>query len=133
MASPNLTGYQAYQQTKYQTATPHRLTLMLYNGAIQFSRRVQKSIEAGNLIETGRNVRKVQDIIHELLGSLNMREGGELARNLRSLYLYSLEKLREANLDQSMEAISEVIGLLEELKGAWEEIGKVVATDGVNA
>ncbi|WP_237690564.1 flagellar export chaperone FliS [Paenibacillus caui] len=124
MTSPNLAGYQAYQKNKYQTASPHRLTLMLFNGAIQFALNAKEAIQQGDITSTNKNVQKTQDIIYELISSLNMRDGGEIARNLRQLYFYIIERLIEANIKKRSESLDEVIGMLGELKTAWEAIGK---------
>lgn len=124
MVSPNLTGYQAYQKNKYETASPHRLTLMLYNGAIQFASKAKQAIENKNIAETNTYVQKTQDIIYELISSLNTKEGGELASNLKSLYFYIIDRLVEANIKKLTPPLDEVIGILQEIKSAWEEIGK---------
>lgn len=124
MASPNLAGYQAYQKNKYETASPHRLTLMLYNGAIQFAGNAKLAIEEKDIVKTNYYVQKVQNIIYELISSLNIKQGGQLAENLQSLYLYIIDRLMEANIKKQTAPLDEVIGMLQELKSAWEEIGK---------
>ncbi|WP_052098926.1 flagellar export chaperone FliS [Paenibacillus stellifer] len=124
MASPNLTGYQAYQKNKYQTASPHRLTLMLYNGAIQFAGKAREAMLANNISDTNLYLQKSQDIIYELLSSLNIKEGGELAANLKNLYFYMIDRLIESNIQKKSSGIDEVVSMLEELKSAWEQIGK---------
>ncbi|AIQ65881.1 flagellar biosynthesis protein FliS [Paenibacillus stellifer] len=124
LASPNLTGYQAYQKNKYQTASPHRLTLMLYNGAIQFAGKAREAMLANNISDTNLYLQKSQDIIYELLSSLNIKEGGELAANLKNLYFYMIDRLIESNIQKKSSGIDEVVSMLEELKSAWEQIGK---------
>ncbi|MNI24530.1 Flagellar protein FliS [compost metagenome] len=124
MTSPNLAGYQAYQKNKYQTASPHRLTLMLYQGAIQFALKAQQAIRERDITETNKYIQRTQDIVYELMSSLDMKQGGEIARNLRSLYMYVVNRLIEGNIRKSEEAVTEVIQILEELKSAWEQIGK---------
>ncbi|SMF26993.1 flagellar protein FliS [Paenibacillus barengoltzii] len=124
MVSPNLAGYQAYQKNKYETASPHRLTLMLYNGAIQFAGKAKQAIVDKNIAETNTYVQKTQDIIYELISSLNTKEGGEVASNLKSLYFYIIDRLVEANIKKLTTPLDEVIGILQEIKAAWEEIGK---------
>lgn len=124
MTSPNFAGYQAYQKNKYQTASPHRLTLMLYNGAIQFAGRAQQAIRERNIADTNTYIQKTQDIVYELISSLNMKQGGEIASNLRNLYMYVINRLIEGNIHKSEEAVAEAIHILEEIKSAWEEIGK---------
>ncbi|AKG36565.1 flagellar biosynthesis protein FliS [Paenibacillus durus ATCC 35681] len=124
VASPNLAGYQAYQQNKYQTASPHRLTLMLYNGAIQFAGKAKQAIDERNISEANKYIQKTQDIVYELMSALNQKEGGEIARNLKNLYFYMIDRLIEANIKKNTASIDEVVAILQELKSAWEEIGK---------
>ncbi len=124
MASPNMAGYQAYQKNKYETASPHRLTLMLYNGAIQFAGKAKEAIQQNDIAETNRYVQKTQDIIYELISSLNTKEGGELALNLKKLYFYIIDLLLEANIKKEISPLDETVVMLQELKSAWEEIGK---------
>ncbi|MNJ55925.1 Flagellar protein FliS [compost metagenome] len=120
----NTAGYQAYQKNKYETASPHRLTLMLYNGAIQFANKAQNAMNENNITETNMYIQKVQDIIYELISSLNMKDGGEIARNLRQLYFYIINQLIDANIKKESTLIDEVVAILSELKEAWVEIGK---------
>lgn len=124
MSSPNLAGYQAYQKNKYQTASPHRLTLMLYSGAIQFAGKAREAMLANSISDTNLYLQKSQDIIYELLSSLNVKEGGELAANLKNLYFYMIDRLIASNIHKKISGIDEVVNMLEELKSAWEQIGK---------
>lgn len=124
MVLPNLAGYQAYQKNKFQTASPHRLTLMLYNGAIQFAGKAKEAIINNDIAETNNNIKKTQDIIYEFISSLNEKEGGEIAANLKRVYFYIIDRLIEGNIKKQTSAIDEVISLLQELRSAWEEIGK---------
>lgn len=124
MTSPNLAGYKAYQTNKYQTASPHRLILMLYNGAIQFANNAVQAIQEKNIAETNKWIQKTQDIIYELLSSLNTKEGGQLARNLQNLYFYMIDRLIEANIKKDEEPLHEVIKIIQEIKSSWEEIGR---------
>ncbi|ANS76094.1 flagellar protein FliS [Paenibacillus yonginensis] len=124
MTSTNLAGYQAYQRNKYQTASPHKLILMLYSGAINFAEKGKQAITDNNIADTNKWIQKVQDIIYELVSSLNPKAGGEIAHNLNQLYMYMIQQLIDANVNKKVEKVEEVIGLLKELQSAWEEIGK---------
>jgi flagellar secretion chaperone FliS len=124
VASTNLAGYQAYQRNKYQTASPHKLVLMLFDGAINFAEKGKQAIVEHNIADTNKWIQKVQDIIYELISSLNLKAGGEIANNLKELYLYMIQQLIDANVNKKQEKVDEVIGHLLELKSAWEEIGK---------
>ncbi|MCG7384099.1 flagellar export chaperone FliS [Paenibacillus sp. ACRRY] len=120
----NFGGYQAYQKNKYQTASPHKLTLMLYNGAIQFAGKAKEAILQQDIQQTNTWVQKTQDIVYELMSSLNLKEGGEIAKNLKNLYSYVVDQLIQANIKKQPELIDEVVHILSELKSAWESIGK---------
>ncbi|GJM70137.1 flagellar protein FliS [Paenibacillus macerans] len=117
----------AIKKIKYETASPHRLTLMLYNGAVQFAERAHKAIQGGSLEDTNKYIQKVQDIIYELMTSLNEPEGGELARNLKNIYVYLIDRLVQANIKKNADYVEEVIRHLKELQSAWEQIGKEVS------
>lgn len=127
MALQNMSAYQSYQRNKYETASPHRLTLMLYNGAVQFATRAEQAIQEGNVKDTNTFIQKTQDIVYELMSSLNEREGGELASNLKNIYLYINDRLVQANIKKEQSYVAEVIVLLKELQTAWEQIGKDVS------
>lgn len=126
MMFPNQ-GYQAYQKNKYETASPHRLILFLYEGAIRFSTQAIRAIEASDAQSTHTSITKTQDILYELMACLDLKQGGEIAANLHNLYNYMNTLLFRANLNQDPEPIREVIGLLMDIKTAWEDIGKEVS------
>ena len=68
------------------------------------------------------NINKARDIINELNAVLDMEAGGEIAANLRKLYLFMNQRLSEANIKRDPQMISEVIGLMEELNQSWKAI-----------
>ncbi len=114
-------GYQNYKEVEIETASGLKLVVMLYQGAIKFLNIAKESntIKRYDIVNT--NIIKAQDIISELISSLNF-EAGEIAQNLYSLYLYINRRLLEANIQKNMSIIEEVIGLLQTLKEAWEVI-----------
>ena len=120
----NIAGYQAYQKNKYETASPHRLILMLYSGALKYLKQTNSALEAEDFSSAHEYNLKVQDILFELVSSLNEREGGEMASNLKQLYLYMIDQLVQSNINKSVEPLGEVCGMLESIKEAWETIGK---------
>jgi len=126
MIYPN-PGYQAYQKNKYETASPHRLILFLYEGAIRSCTQVVKAIQQSDVKATYTHITRTQDIINELIACLDLDKGGEIAANLQNLYDYMNGRLLQANLNRDPEPAQEVIGLLTSIKSAWEEIGKEVS------
>ncbi len=112
----------AYQQTNIMTADPKRLVLMCYEGAISNLKLAKEKFEAGEYEAKARAVQKFQDIVNELLCSLDFEKGGQIATNLSAIYDYMMRRVLRADVDGELSAFDEVLGMLEELKGAWEEI-----------
>ena len=119
-----MNGIQAYQDTAVTTQSKGRLIVMLYEGAIKLLKLAIKEIEAKNYEAKGRYLLKAQDIITELNAVLDMDTGGEIAQNLRKLYLFMNNHLTEANIKCDVQKIHEVITLLEELHQGWKTIAE---------
>ena len=115
-------GINAYQEIAVTTQPKGRLVVMLYDGAIKFLKQAIKEIEAGKPEEKGEYISKAIDIIFELNTVLDTEAGGEVAMNLRKLYLFMGRNLTEANTEQNISKIEEVIKLLEELNQSWKAI-----------
>ena len=115
-------GAEIYQETSITTQSKGRLVVMLYEGAIKFLKQAIREIEASNPEGKGKLIGKAQDIISELNTVLDIEAGGEVAMNLRKLYLFMNRHLNQANIKQSTEKIKEVIELLEELNQGWKAI-----------
>ncbi|GAG29817.1 unnamed protein product, partial [marine sediment metagenome] len=81
-------GQHKYRETEVSTADRGRLVVLLYDGAINFLKNAKQSIQEGNTEGKCNNINRAQDIIQKLEFSLNMKEGGEIAENLRSLYRF---------------------------------------------
>lgn len=121
-------GQAAYKQVAVDTAVasadPHRLTLMLYDGALEAVRQASACMQQGLVAEKGRLLGKAVRIVEEgLKASLDRNAGGRLAQQLASLYDYASLRLLQANLRNDAKALDEVTGLLEDLRSAWAQIG----------
>ncbi len=124
--------YQQYKKTQVDTADQGKLIVMLYDGAIKFVNKAIDLIPQKKIEEVHKNIVKAQDIISELMTSLNM-DAGDISNRLLSIYMYINRRLIEANLSKSTEPLLEVRKHLTELRGAWEVAGKTVKTDPVSA
>ncbi len=113
-------------ETGIASADPHRLILMLLEGAITSILFAKKEIDAGNISAKGEAIAKAIRIIGELDASLNMEAGGEIAENLRNLYEYMSIALVEANLKNDVKKLLEVMQLLSELRAGWQGIADEV-------
>lgn len=108
-----------YRDTRIQTASPGKLILLLYEGAIKFSRLAIKHIEAKEIEKAHNYIIKTQNIVTELDITLDMKNGGEIAKNLRMLYDFINRHLVKANVEKKAEYIEEVLKLLKQLYEAW--------------
>lgn len=117
-------------ETGVSAADPHRLVLMLFDGALLCVATAKRHMELGQIGPKGENVSKAINIIaNGLKASLNTDVGGELAERLGALYEYLCERLLFANMTNSTAPLDEVHRLLDDLKGAWEQIGTSGAAD----
>ena len=105
------------------TAPPAQITLMLFEGALLALERSLSGFTQPDPAEANmtihNNLRRAQDIIQALNGSLNMEQGGEFAQTLRRLYTYFCRRIRESNIQKQSAGIQEVIGHLTVLRDAW--------------
>ena len=112
----------AYKETAVTTQNPVKLVVMLYDGAIRFLNLAVLELERGNFVGKGQYISKAQAVLSELNTVLDMEAGGEIASNLRSLYLFMLRHLTQANIERDSQAIRDVITQLETLNDGWRGI-----------
>ncbi|MBY0158794.1 flagellar export chaperone FliS [Cytobacillus oceanisediminis] len=115
--------YQSYQQNSVNTASPGELTLMLYNGCLKFIHQAKKAIMDKNIEAKNTNIQKAQNIIQELMVTLNMDV--EVSQNMMSLYDYMNRRLMEANIKNDTGILDEVGGLVTEFRDTWKEVIQV--------
>ncbi|GAB3410100.1 flagellar export chaperone FliS [Massilia agilis] len=117
-------------ETGVMSASPHKLIVMLFEGAQTTLRMAVQLMQAGDVPGKGRAISKGIDIIQNgLRASLDKNAGGEIAANLDALYAYMIERLLQANLHNDPERITEVLRLLGELHDAWKAIAPVAANE----
>ena len=114
-------GHDAYPTNAIETASPEQLTLMCYDGALRFMRRAIRSIEDAERQDASYNVGRAQAIVNELNVTLDMEAGGEIASNLRSLYLFVNRHLADAIVTSDAKKVQESIDIIANLRGAWAE------------
>lgn len=120
-------GASAYAKVGIETgviaASPHKLIVMLYEGAIVAISNAITHMNNGNIAGKGQSISKAIAIIENgLRASLDKKAGGEIALSLDALYEYMNNRLIEANLQNQVSALEEVQILLRDLKKSWEEI-----------
>ncbi len=117
----------AYKEAKVKTASRGSLIIMLYDECIRQINEAIECLKDGNVqpdrIEfVHRHVLKAQDVITELMTSLNMEEGGEISENLLSLYSFFNQQLFQANVQKDPEPLKNVKDMMEELRNAWVQV-----------
>ena len=117
-ASPTRLIQLAYEQILAQ--------LTVARGCVE---RIQRKREVRDVVEKGVSIGKINALLGELAGSLNLERGEEIAKNLLALYGYMMTRLTVANLNNDVAIIDEISKLVREIKSGWDE----VVTSGVTA
>lgn len=112
--------YQAYQNNAVNTASGGELTLMLFNGCIKFMKRAQKDLDELNYENKNTHIQKAQDIIQELMITLDQKIG--VSKQLLPLYEYIHHLLTEANIHNQTESLEQALGFVIELRDTWKEV-----------
>lgn len=121
-------------ETGVDMSNPHRLILMLLDGAIFTLGSAGQAMKDRKIAEKGKLISSAISIISGgLQASIDKKEGGELAERLDALYNYMCTRLLQANLHNDLAAIQEVSALLGEIKAGWEEIANDPAVASRNA
>ena len=115
---------QAYRETQIKTANQIKLIVMLYDGAIRHLNLALDDLEGGHELydRVNNHIVAAQDIVSELMASLDFERGGEIARGLFSIYSYANRRLLDGNVRKDRAPLEEVKRLLAELRDAWAGI-----------
>jgi flagellar protein FliS len=121
-------GVNAYAKVGLETsvgaASPHKLIVMLYDGALVAVLSALTNMKAGQVAAKGAAISKAITIIDNgLRAALDKKAGGEIAEGLDALYEYMSARLLQANLNNQPEVLEEVHKLLSDLRDAWNAIG----------
>ena len=144
---PYTNAISTYRETRVKTASQGQLIIMLYDEAVKhldyglelLSLNAGGKKNPGNIEKISKSILKAQEIITELIVSLDFEQGGEIAKNLFSIYTWFNKELLEANISHNFRRIIAVRNQLSELRVAWVEVaakgnpetaGKVIT--GVN-
>ncbi len=118
-------GYSAYRDTGVKTASQGKLVVMLYDGMLRQLDSAIKcfgadgAIEPADIERLNTHIVKTQEILTELMVSLNMDDGGEIAQNLMSLYVFFKQELLDANISHDKKKIAGIYTLLNQLRDSW--------------
>lgn len=123
--------YSQYQKTQVTTASREKVLLMLYEGAIRFTKHAHAAMKQKKIAEKGKYVSKATAIISELMATLDFKAGGQLAVDLENLYVFMIDKLIEGNIKNDPECLAHVEKLLLTLYEAWKDVIENPRADGI--
>lgn len=127
---PSVNAYREYQANQINTVDQKELIVMLYDGAVRFLEDAHRNLESYKTYDrANENILRTQDILTELMLTLNMDKGGEIAQNLFNLYAFMKKELLEANIEKDTGRVENVIKWLNDLKTSWEQIDDKAAKD----
>jgi flagellar secretion chaperone FliS len=112
---------QKYKNQSIQTASPEKLLLLMYEGAIKFIKKAIVAAEEKKIADRGMNIGRAYDIILELNNTLDHKIGGEIAKNLEQLYMFITEQLTKANITGDPEHLRSSLKILETLYEGWSK------------
>lgn len=115
--------HEKYKKTAIMSASKEQVLLMLYEGAIRFTKLALQAAQEKNVPERGKNILKAYDIIIEFQASLDHSVGGDLPKQLDQLYTYLLDQYTKANLNEnSVEALTSCVKVLQNLYDGWYQV-----------
>ncbi|PIE24688.1 MAG: flagellar export chaperone FliS [Planctomycetota bacterium] len=124
-AAPATDPAKVYRKNLILNATPEKLVLMMYDGALQALERAKIEIqtpgrERSNI--AGEQLGKAISIIGELRASLDLEQGAEVAANLDRLYEFILDRIYMANIERSSDTLDSAVQIMRTLKEGWDGI-----------
>jgi len=129
-----------YKETRIKTASQGQLIIMLYSEAVK---QLDQALgvmalndagkkDPGKIEKIAKAVLKTQEIVSELMVSLDFEQGGDVAKNLFALYTWFNRELMESNINQDTKRIVAVRNLMDDLRGAWQDIVATNAAEIAN-
>ncbi|MGI6405926.1 MAG: flagellar export chaperone FliS [Syntrophaceticus sp.] len=119
MNANRMNPYNQYRMTSVQTANPGKLLLMLYDGLVVCLKQAKQAVEEKKMDQAHTSLIQSQDIITELMNTLNMEY--EVSENLYKLYDYQRQQLIEANIKKDAEIIDQVLNFVSDLRQTWAQ------------
>ena len=110
-----------YQHNQIATASPEQILLMLYDGAIRFTRQAMAGIDNNNMTDVRHGISKTLAMVTEFAESLDHEIGGKIAEDLDALYNFMIKELLACNIKTDRTKLEGVEKLLVDLRSTWGE------------
>jgi len=113
---------QTYTELSLEGVSPVGLVVALYDNALRSLHRARRAIEANDIEQRIKHLNHVQNIIAHLQGTLDLENGGEVAKTMMRFYNYARGKVLEASLSNSKEKVTELAAHFSTLREAWQMV-----------
>jgi flagellar secretion chaperone FliS len=123
------TNHAVYKEHDAACSQP-QLILMIYDGAIRYTKEAAEHMQAKRWAEKGIAIDSAFACIAELRRALNMRDGGDVAESLDKMYDFLCTKLTIGNLEKDIDQFNQIVKCLEVLRGAWQDAFDQMKRDG---
>ncbi len=120
-ANPYSKYIKQYQTSNITTATPEKLMIMLFDGAIQFLQKAKTAIEEKKLQERSVNIESARKIVRELMRTIDLENGNDVSKALFRLYNKMAMKLIKANVSKNTQLIDEVLEDLANIRWGFQK------------
>ena len=110
-----------YQRNEVETASPEKILILLYDGAIQFLNKAKIAMQNNNVPEIHNNIIGCEEIIEEFINTVDEEKGGDFAIRIKALYQYFYNTLVMANIKKDESKSDEVLKHLIELRATWKQ------------
>jgi flagellar protein FliS len=119
MNLPTQAALARYGAVKVTTASPGQILVMLYDGLLRFLKEAQTAMSAKDRKKAGERISRAHAILAYLLGTLDTTHAPDLCKNLQAVYVFCMQRLLSANIQQDVEKLAEVVRVLTPLREAW--------------
>lgn len=118
----------AYRSAEVDALNQRDLILSLYQGMERFLIRAQLAMQNHDPATAHDNCQRTKAILVELMSTLNLEEGGEVAEQLRALYAFFISQVVEANLRKDPTKIEAILPIIVSLREAWQQVPEDLAS-----
>ncbi|MDA8414647.1 MAG: flagellar export chaperone FliS [Desulfobacteraceae bacterium] len=120
------TPYNQYQNIQVTTSTPEKILVMLYDGAINYTKIAIDKLARGDVAGKGLYIGKAHAIVAELMNSLNPEVAEDIARQLQSLYTYLIDEFVAANIKNAPVHLENALRIMTSMRDTWVEAAEIV-------
>ncbi len=111
-----------YIQADVFSATPQKLQLLLIEAAMKNVLKTKKFWEEKNLDDAFNTLSRAQDIVAEILSSLDVEGNPEIAKKLASIYVFVFRRLAEAGMSYEPEKLDDAYRVLCSERETWKMV-----------